>query len=282
MKIYNTPTGEELKILKKYAKAMEDIKISEPAEYAGNTYREVIFKNKALTKFVTGKTFFLYLDSKNNVITDKTTILRLGRLFFFMDAYLNDGDGSIIGALQNEDAVQKNKDDLELMMDGLKIVEGRKEKYDVTSKDIAETEKILLKIMELRSKTNEKLNDFLKNVESEMKNRKYFDENIIEACMPAYKEVMVCNFEKVQLIAKGGNMYNAIKKAAEKSRKSYGIRFSMKQTDALLKLSYMMGYFENLLRSYNSILSMSINQYVKNIASAGKTNAEYKLEQIRK
>lgn len=278
MEIYRKPTTEEAKLLKKHAKALESIRISEPAEYAGNIYREVVFENKVVAK----NTYYLYLDSANNVITDKTTILRLGRIFFFMDAYLNDGAGSIIGALQNDDAAQKDKDDLQLMVTGLKILDKRRDKYDVPSKDIQEVQKILTKVMELRSKTNEKLNIFLKSVENAMKNKKYFHEDVIEECMPAYKEVMICNYEKVKLISKGSSMYNGIKKAAEKSKKSYSIRFNMAQTEALHKVSYMMGYFENLLRSYNTILNMSVNQYIKGISSAGKTNAEYKLEQIRK
>jgi len=42
-----------------------------------------------------------------------------------------------------------------------------------------------------------------------------------------------------------------------------------------------MGYFENLLRSYSNIATMSYNQYLRLINNAGKTNAEYKLSALR-
>ena len=115
-----------------------------------------------------------------------------------------------------------------------------------------------------------------------MKNKKYFDEEVIEECMPMYKEVMGCNYEKVQLIAKGARNYNEIKKAAEKLKKSYNIRFVTSNTEPLMKVVYMMGYFENLLKSYSRMVEMTYNEYLKGIVNSGKINAEFKCSSIRK
>ncbi len=43
----------------------------------------------------------------------------------------------------------------------------------------------------------------------------------------------------------------------------------------------MMGYFESLIRAYESIINMSYNQYAKSIVNSGKTNAEFKLLELR-
>lgn len=281
MGIYKAPSSEEIKIVKKYSKLFEDIKVSEPALFAGNTYKEVIFEKKGVSKFLGKGKGYVYLDSNNSIVEDEKTILRLGRLFFFMDAFLNDDKDSIIKALQNEEDVEKNKTDFELMMRGFDIIEEKNKKYDIEHNEVVKVKEILTKLIEFRAKTNLKLEDFLKVVQEERLKQEYFDENIIEACMPSYKEVMACNYEKVKLIAKGSSSYNYLKKASEKVRKKYSIRFNSYYTEPLMKVNYMMGYFESLIRAYESIISMSYNQYIKNIENSGKTNAEYKLLELR-
>ncbi len=281
MGIYKAPNSEEKKTIKKYSKLFEDIKISEPALFLGNTYKEVIFEKKGIASLIGKKKGYIYIDANNKVVEDEKTVMRLGRIFFFMEAFLNDDNGSIIKALQNEEEVEKNKTDFELMMKGFEIIEKMNKKYDIEHKEVEKVKDILSKLIELRAKTNLKLQDFLKVVQEETSKQKYFDENIIEACMPAYKEVMACNYEKVILIAKGASSYNCLKKAAEKVRKKYTIRFNISYTDPLMKVNYMMGYFESLIRAYESIINMSYNQYLKSIVNSGKTNAEFKLLELR-
>ncbi|MEG1254718.1 hypothetical protein [Clostridium sp.] len=281
MGIYKLPSSEELKVIKKYGKLFENIKISEPALLGGSTYREVTFKKKMFAKFMGKGTGYLYLDSSNNIVTNDNTIMRLGRIFFFMDAFLNDESDSIIKALQNDDDVDRNNDDLVLMMTGFNLIDKKNRKFDIKPQEVEQVKEILSKLLELRGNTNKKLEIFLKVVADEMSKKKYFDEDVIEACMPAYKDVMTCNYEKVQLIDKGASSYNYIKKAAEKTRRNYSIRFVTSHTEALMRVHYMMGYFENLVKSYESIIKMSYNQYIKNIANAGKVNAEYKLLMLR-
>ena len=199
-----------------------------------------------------------------------------------MDAFLNDEKGSIIKALQGDEDIEKNKDDFKLVDEGLKLIGNKGSKYNISKSELEKVQAIMVKLMELRGNTNEKLKIFLQVVESEMKNKKYFNEEVIEKCMPAYKEVMACNYEKVQLIAKGALSYNNIKNAAEKLRRSYNLRFITNHTESLMKVSYMMGYFESLIRSYGNIVQMTYNNYVKNIANSGKNNAEFKCAAIRK
>lgn len=277
MGVYRVPTAEELVVIKEYKKLFEDIKVSESVELGGKLYKEVIFKKKSIGK----SEEYLYLDAENNIVDNKNIIARVGRLTFFMDAYLNDEPGSIIKALQGEDEIEKNKDDIELMEEGLKLISNRCAKYNIAKSEIEKVQAILIKLMELRGKTNEKLKVFLQVVEGEMKNKKYFDEQVIENCMPVYKEIMACNYEKVQLIAKGTLAYGKLREASEKLRRSYNLRFITTHTEALMKVSYMMGYFENLIKSYGNMVQMTFNDYAKNIVNSGKNNADYKALALR-
>jgi hypothetical protein len=281
MGIYKEPNSEEIKIVKKYSKSFEDIKVSDPVLFAGNTYKEVTFERKGAAKVLRKEKGYIYIDSNNKVVEDEKMIMRLGRIFFFMDAFLNDDKDSIIRALQNDEEVEKNKVDFKLMMKGFDIIEERNKKYDIEHKEVVKVKDILNKLIDLRANTNIKLEAFLKVVEEAMSKQEYFDENIIDTCMPAYKEVMNCNYEKVKLIARGASSYNYLKKAAEKVRKQYAIRFNVTYTDPLMKVNYMMGYFESLIRAYETIINMSYGQYMKSIENSGKINAEYKLMELR-
>lgn len=277
MGIYREPNAEELNVIKKYSKLFENIRVSESVLLGGKKYKEVVFKKKGLGKAEE----YLYLDENNSLVENRNTIARVGRLVFFMDVFLSDDSGSIINALQGNEEVTKNKDDLELMSKGLKLLLTKDKKYDIDKSEIEKVQAILNKLLDLRGKTNEKLKVFLDSVDKAMKNKTYFDEEVIEACMPMYKEVMGCNYEKVQLIAKGASHYNKIKKAAEKLRKSYNIRFITSNTETLSKVSYMMGYFENLLKSYRNIVEMNYNEYLKGIMNSGKVNADLKASALR-
>lgn len=276
MELYRTLTKEEAAIINKYVKTFEEVKISEAAMYAGKLYREVIFKKK-FGKAVS----YMYLDGYNNIVQDKITVLRLGRIFFFMDCYLNSEPGSIIYALQSKEDVVKDKDDFKLAKEALDLVGKHPEKYKITAHDINEVKKNLTKVIDMRLETNKKLEAFKSSVDREMDNNEYFNEEIIEKCMPQYKDVMLLNYEKVKLIASKNNCYGALKGAAEKLRRSYNLRMVTGHTEQLSKLQYTMGYFQNLITSYGSIPNMSSNQYLKSIENAGKVNAEFKIENLR-
>lgn len=287
MSIYTVPSQEVMKVIGKYKKSFEDVVISEPAILSGKKYREVVFIKKIFGKFRDNPKEYLYLDENNVIVNQKAVVERLGRLFFYMDAFLNNGDDSIIKALQKEGDIEKSNRDFELAKTGLEIIEKRAGRDKKSGKDSSQgtdkklVEDIFNKLSLLRGKTNEKLQLFLEKVKEEKTKHEYFNELMLETILPFYKDAMVCNYEKIQLISKGANQYNNIKKTAEKARKGYAIRFNTHYTEPLMKLHYLMSYFETLLRSYGTISTMTYNQYIKLVSTAGKTNADYKLLVLR-
>ncbi len=282
MELYRALKDEEKNILKIYTKAFEGVTISEPVLLGSNTYREVVFTKKLFPKFREHGKCYLYLDSSNNIVTNENTLLRLGKLFFFMDAFLSNDKGSIVSAFLKDGDKRKNENDLKSMLEGLEHIRKKGKKYDITSNDVDHVKSILIKLSELREVTNGKLEVFLKTVEEVKGKHQYFNESFIEECMPIYKEMMICNYNKVQLINRGLRHYNSFKKAAAGIRRGYALVFITKHNEPLMKVNYMMSYFENLLKAYGSIATMSQNEYIKNIANAGKTNAEYKMLALRK
>lgn len=314
MSIYKAPTPEVMKTLNKYKKPFEEVEISEPAMLSGHLYREVVFVKKLFSKFRENPKEYMYLDDNNEVVHHKNTVERLGRLFFYMDAFYNNDKESIIGAFQKEGDLERNTKDFDLARTALEIldkkefkntVDKKDKKSKVEAKDVkdvkdvkevkeakekkqflvsADTKAIectLSNLGSLRMKTNEKLKVLLKKIEEEKEKNEYFNELMVEVLLPHYRDVMILNYEKIQLISKETYLYNSMKKKAEKARKSYTLRFNTRNTEALMKLHYLMGYFESLLRTYSNIATMSYNQYLRLINNAGKTNAEYKLSALR-
>jgi hypothetical protein len=308
MSIYKATTPEVMKTLSKYKKPFEEVVISEPAMLSGHLYREVVFEKKLFSKFRENPKEYMYLNDNNEVVDHKNTVERLGRLFFYMDAFYNNDKESIIGAFQKEGDLERNTRDFDLARTALEILDkkefkntvdkkdkkskveakevkevkgAKEEKQSLLSTDTKAIEYTLNNLGSLRMKTNEKLKILLKKIEEEKEKNEYFNELMVEVLSPYYRDVMILNYEKIQLISKETYLYNSVKKKAEKARKSYTLRFNTRNTEALMKLHYLMGYFENLLGSYNNIATMSYNQYLRLINNAGKTNAEYKLLALR-
>lgn len=295
MSIYTTPSPEVMKVINSYKKPFEEVLVSQPAMLQGSLYREVVFKKKVLGNFRENPKEYLYLDENNEIVNNKNTVLRLGRLFFYMDAFLSQDKDSIIAALQRDGDLQKTSNDFEQAIFALELI-NKKEKSkkdnktdrnkkqvkkvdeeETAVKGVKEIENTLTKLSALRIKTNEKLKLLLEKIEEEKEKNEHFNELMVEVLMPYYREAMVCNYEKIQLISINSAYYNDIKKRADKAKKSYTLRFNTRNTEPLMRLHYTMGYFENLLRSYGNIASMNYNQYLKVVTNSGKTNAEYKL-----
>lgn len=295
MSIYTVPSPEVMKVASSYKKTFESVMVSQPAMLHDKLYKEVVFNKKVFGKFRENPKEYLYLDENNEVVNNKNTIERLGRLFFYMDAFFSQDNDSIIRALQRDGDLEKTSNDFENAIEALQMINKRekskkdnkidKNKKEVKNrkeeepavKGVKEVENTLTKLSALRIKNNEKLKVLLDKIEEEKAKHEYFNEQMIEILMPYYRDAMICNYEKIQLIASNSAYYNDIKKRAEKTRKSYTIRFNTRSTEPLMKLHYTMGYFENLLRSYGTIATMNYNQYLKLVTNSGKTNAEYKL-----
>lgn len=281
MELYRELTKEERGYVSKKIKGFENVKISEPVELNGNTYREIIFKKKIFSKLRENGTAYCYIDSSNNIVTNENTIIRLGRLFFFMDAFLTTGKGSIVSAFLNEGDKTRNKNDLEFILEGLEQIKKKGDKYNITSNDVEQVKDILIIVNEMREDLNNTVEKFLEVVEGSKKKHKIFNESFIDECMPQYKELMIGNYNKMQIINKGRRHYNTFKKAANSIRRKYTLVFITKHNEQLMRVHYMMGYFESLLQSYDTIISMNQSQYTKAIVNAGKANAEYKKMYLR-
>ncbi|MGL4730238.1 MAG: hypothetical protein ACRCW0_01465 [Clostridium sp.] len=275
MSLYEKPSKELLEKLTPYKKATEYIEVSRPINHYNKLYREVVFVKKYTKKFSIEPENYMYIDENDEVITDKILCERLAKIFYYMDIYMNEEKGSVLAALQKEGEIQKDADDTEKVLEALKII-GKKE-----PEGVGRVIDIIKKLPTLRIKTNEKLEALKKVLEEEKKNNQYFNERMIEVLHPYYRQVMEVNYEKMLLIGRGKDYYGSLKRKAEKTRRMQNLLLYTKNSECLLRLNYILGYYENLLKAYGNVLTMNYNQYIRTLDNAGKKIAENKMYLLR-
>ncbi|GAA0121645.1 MAG: hypothetical protein KID00_01810 [Clostridium argentinense] len=276
MSIYEAPSQELMTKLKSYKKIGESIKVSKPAMLHDNLFREVVFSKKIFKKFSSEPECYMYIDENNNIIEDKFLCERLGRLFYYMDIYLNEEPGSVLSALQDEGEITKDKNDYERVIRGLEVIKKKE------PENIDNVIEVIKKLPSLRNKNNEKLKVLKEAIEEQKLKHETFNEAMVEALHPYYRDALAVNYEKILLIGKGSKFYGDIKRKSEKRRRTSKFFLSTKHTDPLLKVHYTMGYFQNLLKVYGNVVDMSYNQYMKLVDNAGRRMAEEKMLHIRK
>ncbi|WP_010293048.1 hypothetical protein [Clostridium senegalense] len=57
--------------------------------------------------------------------------------------------------------------------------------------------------------------------------------------------------------------------------------FNTRHNEKLMKTNYLLGYYNNLLKSYGNVLNMNYNQYIRTLDNAGMKMAANKMYLLR-
>lgn len=279
--MYNEASPEILEKLNSYVKKGESVKISEPVECFGSLYRKVIF-SKGFMHHVKGReSEFIFINEREQVLDKKQIQRELVKLFYYYEIFFDkDNRLSIYKTVQNEMDIIKDKNDYSEAEFGLEILQGRYKKKE-EKEAIGQVLPIVKKVLELRRKNNEKLQEVINIVEQIKKEDKVFNTECLEKIYPVYKEALMLNFKKVKTIYPGGQYYGKLKKKAEKTRRLYAATFRTRNIGALIKANYVMGYFEKVIRTYSRILEMNENDYNKFLKEAENNNINNLITFIR-
>ena len=271
--MYTPGTEEVLEIVKKYALKGEGIKISHALEYNNKLYREVVFSKKIFKNLRKEHLGYLYIDEKNEIVTEKTLQEKLSKLAYFSEIFYNkDNSACIINAFQDEGTVERDKKDYSLVAEGLDFL---------TKEGIIDSEQvkqIVIKLPDIRERNNEVLEQFISKSQKLKDEKKYFNAYMLEELLPAYREALSINMQKIRLVESGRECYLNIKKTSEKKKKQMSIRFNSKLTQPLIKVIYTMGYFIKLVESYETISKMTDTQYFKFLGGIEKENIDYRVK----
>lgn len=279
--MYNEATPEILEKLNSYVKKGENVKISEPVECFGNSYRKVAFSKGFMDNVKGRESQFIFINEREQVLDKKQVQRELVKLFYYYEIFFDKENRiSIYKTVQNEMDIIKDKNDYSEAEFGLEILQGRYKKKE-EKEAIGQVLPIVKKVLELRRKNNEKLQEVINIVEQIKKEDKVFNTECLEKIYPVYKEALMLNFKKVKTIYPGGQYYGKLKKKAEKTRRLYAATFRTRNIGALIKANYVMGYFEKVIRTYSRILEMNENDYNKFLKEAENNNINNLITFIR-
>ena len=273
MQIYSLASKEILEHIKKYTKRGEVVKISDALEYNNVLYREIVFTKELFKHFRKEPLGYLYINEKNEIVTEKSLQEKLAKLAYFSEIFYNTENRTcIVNALQDEGVIEKDRRDYKLAAFGLDFLtkEG--------CVDSEQVKQIVIKLTDIRKDNNEILKQLISKAEKCKKEKKYFNAYMLEELLPTYREALSINLQKIKLIDSGRECYANIKKTSEKKRKQMSIRFNHKITGPLMKISYMMGYFIKLVDTCEAISKMSDTQYFKYLGTSEKENIDYRVK----
>ncbi len=273
MPIYSLPSKEILENIKQYTRKGEVAKIFDALEYNNILYREITFSKKMFKSFRKENLGYLYINEKNEIVNEKSLQERLAKLAYFSEVFYNiESRICIVNAFQDEGAIEKDKKDYKLLIDGLDFL---------TKEGIMDSEQVkqvVVKLPTIRAKNNEVLKQLMNKSQQCKTEKKYFNAQMLEELLPTYREALSINLQKIKLIDSASKYYINIKKTSEKKRKQMSIRFNHKITGPLMKISYMMGYFNKLVDTCEIISKKSDAEYFKYLGNIEKESIDYRVE----
>jgi hypothetical protein len=273
MTMYSPASKEILELIKKYMQKGEVVKVSHALEYNNILYREIVFSKKMFKVLRKEHLGYLYINEKDEIVTEKTLQERLAKLGYFSEIFYNiENRTCIINAFQDDGVIEKDRKDYELVRSGLDFL---------TKEGIVDSEQvkqIVIKLPNIRKRNNEVLMQVIDKAKELKEEKKYFNISMLEELLPIYRDTLSINLQKIRLIDSGKECYTNIKKTADKKKKQWAVRFNHKLTEPLLKISYMMGYFLKLVETCETISKMEDAQYFKYLSGIEKENVDFRVK----
>jgi len=273
MPAYSIAPKEVLGCIKQYIKSGEEVKISDSLEYNNILYREIIFLKKWSKNNSKEHLGYLYINEKNEIVTQKLLQDRLGKLAYFYEIFYNTENKScIVNAFQDEASVENDDNNYKLVTEGLNIL------TKDGNLDSQKVKEMVLKLPEIREKNNEILKLLMVKTQECRSEKKYFNMSMMEELLPTYREALSINLKKIRLVYSLRDSFENIKIASEKKRKQIFIRFNYKLTKPLIKISYMMEFFSKVVNSCETISDMTDVQYFTYLGTIEKVNIDNRVK----
>jgi len=178
------------------------------------------------------------------------------KVYYYKILFDDSAKDNIYKAIRDEKAVKKEICEYEMCREALEYLQ----KENIENTEIVNN--IMKETLETRGKNNENLINLSKIVQELKKSGESFDEEQFNRVYPLYIEILKLNFLSIKNIAKGVKYYDNIQKAANKKRRSMAVRFNRKLVEPFDKLDYQLSYYKMLLRTYESVINMSVVQYM--------------------
>lgn len=271
MKAYQKPEKEITEIVKKYKRGREFPQISLEVEYNGKKYRELKYSAVSLLgKSKNVLTGLVFLDEKGGILTDKKLQRELTAIFFNYEQLF---DEEFITKLGRTIVTDKNIEMEEKKVEYLEAI------FSILiSKEVYGAEKvkdIVAKMPQIKRENNKLIDEFIDIVKKSKESQLIKSNTIMFEIKQLYTATLMKNFEKIKLIASGGNYYSDVKKEASKLFKKKLIGLMGSNTEGgTAKLDYELNHFIQVINVYEQIVNMSKAEYVVYLNNMEKEHIE--------
>jgi len=269
MPLYSLASKELLDSIKGYIQQGEVVNVSEILECNNVLYKEVLFTKKVFKNLNKQHLGYLFMDDKNEIVTEKSLQEKLSKLAYFSEIFYNTENRScIVNAFQDKTSVQKDIEDDKLVIQGLDYLT-----CDGIN-DIEKVKQIVIKLPAVRNKNNDAITRLM-DITNENKG---LNDIRLEELLPTYREALSINLQKIRIVYSQKDCYTNIKVVADQKRKQIAIRFNPKLSKQLKKISYIMDYFIKLVNTCEKISKMSDAKYFKYLDSIEKENINFRVK----
>ncbi|WP_392486653.1 hypothetical protein ACER0A_003690 [Haloimpatiens sp. FM7315] len=276
-----------LEKIRPYIKKGESITLGEKLKYKEKTYMKIYLNKGILATIKKQENEVLFIDESFKFIDKEPILKELLKLSHYEKIFFNENNKiSIFKAIQDEAQMIKDERDYNEVAIVLKFLKNEmkaKGKYkDLFENGMEEILKIIDEVPKLRKDNNEKLKELLIAVKDMKEKGVIFSDQVLNDIYPIYKEALVMNFKKVKVIAKGKEYYHMLKKLAEKKRRIFALTLRWRQyIGNLIKMNYVMGYFEKVVNTYDKLLYMNEGDYIRFLKDMENSNVQNKIKNVR-
>ncbi|MBU5485482.1 hypothetical protein KQI86_14265 [Clostridium sp. MSJ-11] len=245
-------------------------------QYKGNTYKSVQFRKKGF-----GKNYYilkgvLYLTEKDEIVKDNNLLEEIEKLTYYYKSIFNvDNKNSIVSSYEDDSSINRYEDDSNRAISALEFLK------DDGMEEALKLKEVIIKVAELRKEKNNKIKELL-ILEEKIKDNDYvFTDTLFIKAHSIFEEILRINFQSVKLINLWKIHYEDLIKAVRKKKRSFHVKLHREMYVAFIKLEYILSYFKRILNTYDSILDLDENTYMRYIRNKHKEIIKENLKWIR-
>lgn len=277
MQVFTPPKGIFKSTADNYKRPGERIRITQPIEFEGKKYRQVLYKKAFLGKMKNDIEGIVILNEDGEYISDTRVKKELVTLGYHFEAMLDDkGINELKNAMNSELELQMQADNYEDVIETIQIMK---------NSNIAGIDTVVSILKELpvqKKESNKAIGEYLKRVQSIKQEGFVFNYGVYDELYPYYREIFIKNFRKVKLVASGKNFYDDIKKEGQKRRKNIMTRLNSHEVFmGLNKLPVEIDLLRNIVKVYESVLDMKEEEYLRHLKSIEKNNINDRIKLLR-
>ncbi|MEW9095079.1 MAG: hypothetical protein AB2417_08345 [Clostridiaceae bacterium] len=245
-------------------------------QYKGNTYKSVQFRKKGF-----GKNYYilkgvLYLTEKDEIVKDNNLLEEIEKLTYYYKSVFNvDNKNSIVSSYEDDSSINRYEDDSNRAINALEFLK------DDGMEEALKLKEVIIGVAELRKKKNDKIKELLM-LEEKIKDNDYiFTDTLFIKAHSIFEEILRINFQSVKLINLWKVHYEDLIKAVRKKKRSFHVKLNREMYVAFIKLEYILSYFKRILNTYDSILDLDENTYMRYIRNKHKEIIKENLKWVR-